>query len=80
MPIKLRTLLWRGDLSPLGCAASPNRKTEISSSIHTSKGLLRSPAGMNPLATEVCTTFRQWLYQPNAAIASTDSRINAGPL
>ncbi|CAN1600285.1 protein of unknown function [Pseudomonas mediterranea] len=32
--------LWRGDLSPLGCAATAK------------EGLLRSPAGINPLATD----------------------------
>ena len=44
--------MWRGDLSPLGCVADPIL------------GPLRSPAGMNPLATnsllvEVRETCRQ---------------------
>ncbi len=41
-------------------------------------GLLSSPAGINPLATKA----PQGLGNPqrNAAIASTDSRISAGPL
>ncbi|EJN34585.1 hypothetical protein PMI37_01058 [Pseudomonas sp. GM80] len=35
--------MWRGDLSPMGCEATPLLKEQ---------GLLRSPSGINPLATK----------------------------
>jgi hypothetical protein len=38
----VKGLLWRGDLSPLDCAA-----------VVKVLGLLRSPTGINPLATEI---------------------------
>jgi len=45
--------LWRGSLLPLGCAAAPNQATRCVSRIEFAVlGLLRSPAGINPLATK----------------------------
>jgi hypothetical protein len=49
----LRRLLWRGDLSPLGREAALNLGNSVVQviQIQPSKGLLRSPTGINPLAT-----------------------------
>jgi hypothetical protein len=45
--------LWRGDLSPLGCAAAlrPATSAYQADCIKPILGLLRSPTGINPLAT-----------------------------
>ncbi|AEA67607.1 Hypothetical protein PSEBR_m483 [Pseudomonas brassicacearum subsp. brassicacearum NFM421] len=54
-------LLWRGDLSPLGCVAALKQRTQ--SSWHTELlglGLLRSPAGINPLATGFALDWAGW--------------------
>ena len=53
--IVARGLLWRGDLSPLGCAAAPKPDTSVCQAERWRLflGLLRSPAGINPLATNV---------------------------
>ena len=51
--------LWRGDSSPLGCKAAPKPATTVSTGPpHVSKlRLLRSRAGINPLATtRLCTS------------------------
>jgi hypothetical protein len=46
--------LWRGDLSPLGCAAAPRASDLIADTPrHQILGLLRSPTGINPLTTKV---------------------------
>ena len=45
--------MWRGDLSPLGCEAAPKLTHRCIRLIELLLlGLLRSPAGINPLATE----------------------------
>jgi hypothetical protein len=44
--------LWRGDLSPLGCEATQTLTPRCIRQIElTLLGLLRNPAGINPLAT-----------------------------
>ena len=51
--------LWRGDSSPLGCKAAPKLASTVSTGTpHVSKlRLLRSRAGINPLATSrLCTS------------------------
>jgi hypothetical protein len=46
--------LWRGDLSPLGCEAAPNANNAVVQAYRVAVGgLLRSPAGINPLATSI---------------------------
>src|SRR5690606_29116500 len=48
----LSQALWRGDLSPLGCAAVANPVHKVQESLRLEfLGPLRSPAGINPLAT-----------------------------
>ena len=45
--------LWRGDLCPLGCEAALKAVTRcVGLRVFSHLGLLRSPAGINPLATE----------------------------
>jgi hypothetical protein len=49
--------LWRGDLSPLGCAAALKLQPVYVWTIELpALGLLRSPTGINPLATGNPTT------------------------
>ncbi|OPG70722.1 hypothetical protein B1218_38450, partial [Pseudomonas ogarae] len=44
---------WRGDLSPLGREGALDPSTSCSRQIKSGRlGLLRSPAGINPLATD----------------------------
>ncbi len=52
--------LWRGDLSPLGCKAAPKPASTVSTGPpRVSKWrLLRSRAGINPLATRMLFTSR----------------------
>ena len=45
-------LLWRGDLSPLGCAADRFFLSRM--------GPLRDPAGINPLAKGVCSVLEEF--------------------
>ena len=55
-------ILWRGGLSPLGCAAA--LKTVIASFWKvavTLLGPLRSPTGASPLATGDLTSIRGWV-------------------
>src|SRR3546814_4903948 len=53
----VRSSLWQGNLSPLGCVTALKQPTQ--SSWHTELpglGPLRSPTGINPLATKGCFT------------------------
>jgi hypothetical protein len=45
--------LWRGDLSPIGCAAPMSFL-----------GLLRNPSGINPLTTGKLFGLRNFLWSP----------------
>ena len=47
------TNLWRGDLSPIGCAAvvNPADSVYLTDPRRIVLGLLRRPSGMNPLTT-----------------------------
>ena len=47
------THLWRGDLSPIGCAAvvNPADSVYLKDPQRIVLGLLRRPSGMNPLTT-----------------------------
>ncbi len=46
--------MWRGDLSPLDCAAVPFF-------LESKEGALRTPTGINPLATRVVFSLLQLL-------------------
>jgi hypothetical protein len=65
------------ELAPAGLRSSPKtiHRGESETSDFQDLRLLRSRAGASSLATDALSYF-----QRNAAMASTDSRISAGPL
>jgi hypothetical protein len=69
-----RNSLWRGDSSPLGCEAAPKPATTVSTGPpHVSKWrLLRSRAGINPVAT------RMLFKSPGCVFASNGLPVARG--
>ncbi len=76
----LNTAFVARELAPAGLRSGPRTSHNSECQVKRGLRLLRSRAGASSLATENLSARTCSALQRSAAMASTDSRISAGPL